>query len=170
MHGGPERNRNRRESEEAAEDVNRPAGSPSDAVAGRVEPPDKQEGSDRNGHAKENGEDVSQPTAGKRPEPVRRRKFHGRPHRRDRDVVLPRAGGLAASGGRQRQGAKNKGEDRRDTRQRKGARPDRIGQVCKKGGNAEKKARRVVESSADEIEHAARGEQNESRKINRKCG
>src|SRR5580704_16691635 len=132
MHRRPERNGNRRKRQEAAENVQRPSRSPTDAVSGSRKLPHQQKRRDRDGDAEHYRKHICQPTTGKWPEPMRRRKFHRRPNPGDGDVILPGAGCLAPRGCSQSKRHKNECEDRGNSRQRKRIRTDGIDQVSKK--------------------------------------
>ncbi len=91
MHRRPKRNRNRSKRDEAPEDIYRPTRSPADVVSRARKLPYQQERRNRDGHAKQHSEHIRQSPARKRPEPVRRRKFHRSPDSGDGDVILPGA-------------------------------------------------------------------------------
>src|SRR5580698_2208861 len=118
MHRRPERNGNCRKRQEAPENVQRPTWSPTDVVSGSRKLPHQQKRRDRDGDAEHYRKHICQPTTGKWPEPMRRRKFHRHPNPGDGDVILPGAGGRAPRGCSQCERRKNQREDRRNSSQR----------------------------------------------------
>jgi len=159
MHCGSEGNRNRRKSQKASEDIQRPSRPPIDVVSRSRELPHQQKCRDRNSHAKQHREHVRQSPTRKRPEPMRRREFHRSPNARNGDVILPGSWSRPPRSRSQCKRHKDQRENRRDTCQPKGIGTERIDQVSKIGSAAQKISGSRAETRLNKLKDAARGKQ-----------
>src|SRR5260370_6318354 len=125
------------ENDEAANDVESPSAAPADVVADAGEFAHQDKSGERDVDAEEHSENVGEASARIGPEPVRRRKFHGDPDSREREVVLPGAGGMAFRGGGESERDEHESRDRSGARECERACSDRISQISEKCGAAE---------------------------------
>src|SRR5260370_18685706 len=146
VHGLAKRNGDGPEDDETADDVESPAAAPADVVADAGECAHQDKSGERDVDAEQHSEDVGEAFARIRPEPVRwrsatdpvgRGKFHGDPDSREREVVLPAAGGMAFRGGGESERDEDQSRDRSGAWECERACSDRVSQISKKCGAAE---------------------------------
>ncbi len=161
------RNDDAGDEDERAEDVEGPVGAPGDVVADAFAAAEEEKSCDGDVDGEHNGKDVSEPSAGVRPKPLRGAEFYGDPDSDEDEKVLPRAGCGGFCGGEKRQGKKDECGYGTESSEGCDAGAEGVNQINKKDNYAQEPAGGRSGDGGDAIGEIARGEEQHSRKKKR---